>query len=190
MRTIIFLVTAAFLASCSGTGSAPSEGEQPAAPEPTEVAENQATAPTDNAEAAARPEGSEPATEDSKHYGQPFTLTDVVSADRLLADPAAFAANPILVEGEVVDVCQKAGCWMVMSDGTQTIRVVMKDHGFAVAKDGAGSKAKVEGSLINREPDAERTAHLEGESLRPDLVPEKAGQRWELVATSVTFAGS
>lgn len=122
------------------------------------------------------------------HYGEAFTLeTASIKAVDLLADPANYASEtPILVEGTVVDVCQKAGCWMVLSDGENQIRVTVKEHGFSVDKDGTGSWAKVQGTLVSIDVPQETVEHFEGESNRPDLV-EKAGQNWQLIATGVEF---
>ncbi len=121
------------------------------------------------------------------HFGDAFSVEESVKAVELLADPGSFSEAPILVEGTVVDVCQKAGCWMVLSDGSKQIRVTMKDHGFSVAKDGTGSWARVQGTLKPIDLDPERVEHLEGESERPDVMPEKTGQTWEIVATGVAF---
>ncbi len=91
------------------------------------------------------------------------------------------------MEGNVVDVCQKAGCWMVMSDGARQLRVTMKDHGFAVDKQGAGSWAKVQGMVQEVPLDPATTAHFEGEADRPDLLPEKQGQTFQIHASGVSL---
>jgi hypothetical protein len=50
------------------------------------------------------------------------------------------------VEGEIVEVCQKKGCWMTLKkDDGSTIRVTFKDYGFFVPKDAAGKRAVLEG---------------------------------------------
>ncbi len=37
--------------------------------------------------------------------------------------------GPVLVSGTVVDVCRKKGCWFVLSDGGQEMRVSVKQCG-------------------------------------------------------------
>ena len=50
------------------------------------------------------------------------------------------------VEGEIVEVCQKKGCWMtVKKDDGSTVRVTFKDYGFFVPKDAAGKWVVMEG---------------------------------------------
>ncbi len=147
--------------------------EAPAAAEP-------AAAPAEEAEVA------EAAPKGWQSFGESFTVEDVLPASTLLGDPATYAGRRVRVEGRVADVCQKQGCWMVLTEGDQSIRVTMKDHGFSVDKGGAGGGADVEGILTERAPDPERTAHLKSESARPELAPEKDdAPTYELEATAV-----
>jgi len=177
MRFIVPLVlaAAAALAGCEGT---PTDTEQPPA----------ADAPV--GEASAGIVVGETDVEEA-HFGEAFTVTESIKVKDLLDDPASYASeNPILVEGTVVDVCQKAGCWMVVSDGSRQMRVTMKEHGFAVDKQGTGSWARIQGTLHDVTPDPDTVAHIEGESEKPDLMPEKTGQTWQMTATGVTFKKS
>lgn len=122
------------------------------------------------------------------HYGAPFTVTEQpVAAAQLFAASESYMGKPLLVEGDVVDVCQKAGCWMVLSDGDKSIRVTMKEHGFSVDKQGTGARARIEGTLIAEEMPADTVAHIEGESARPEAMPEKQGVKLQLVATGVSL---
>ena len=121
------------------------------------------------------------------HFGTQPTMADSVKLVSFLEAPAQYVGKEVLVEGNVVDVCQKAGCWMVMSDGRRQLRVTMKDHGFSVAKDGAGSWARVQGLVQEIPLDPETTAHFEGESARPDLLPEKQGQLFQIHASGVSL---
>ena len=81
----------------------------------------------------------------------------------LLAAPQDYVDQTLVVEGNVVDVCQKAACWLVLEHEGQTIRVLMKDHGFAVAVDGTGGVSQVYGTLKAVEIDPEFVEHLESE---------------------------
>ena len=121
-------------------------------------------------------------------FGAGFTVEAVTPAATLLADPASFESRTVRVEGRVADVCQKAGCWMVIAEGDQTMRVLMKDHGFAVARDATGATCQVEGVVTKRVLDDEWVEHLESESADKENMPEKnatAGVIYELEATAV-----
>ena len=91
------------------------------------------------------------------------------------------------VEGTVVDVCQKAGCWLVISDGENQMRVRTKNHGFAVDKDCQGQWAQIHGKVVSMEITAEEAAHFAEESNRPDVAPEsgKAETLFEIEASAV-----
>jgi hypothetical protein len=123
----------------------------------------------------------------ASHFGAPFALASGIAAAELLADPSARVGQVVRVEGEVADVCQKAGCWMVLTDGTKNLRVIMKDHAFSVDKDAARTRAVVEGTVVEKANDPEEAKHYAEESARPEVAPEaNAGERkFELVATGV-----
>jgi len=125
-----------------------------------------------------------------EHFGAAFTTTEAaITASALLDDPSAHVGKTIRVEGRVADVCQKAGCWMVISDENRTMRVLMKDHDFSVAKDGAGSWATIEGTVVEKANDKAEAEHFASESAKPELAPEAAAgeRKFELVATAVEF---
>lgn len=143
-----------------------------------------AVAPAEEA-GHAEPAAAAPGT---NHFGAPFTVGDEVTVAAVLDAPDTFASRPVKVRGRVSDVCQKAGCWMIVADDTasRTMRVRMKDHAFSVAKDGSGSVALVEGTLVAKPHDPGEAAHFAGEAAKPELGPEKAGvTTWEIEATGV-----
>lgn len=53
----------------------------------------------------------------SATFGTPVTDTTLeqVELARVLADPEQFTGRPIEIRGEVVDVCQRRGCWLRMA---------------------------------------------------------------------------
>lgn len=127
---------------------------------------------------------------DWTHYGAPFALTEVKTAAEVLGSPAQFADQTVLVEGKVTDVCQKAGCWMVITDDQSTMRVLMKDHSFSVDKGGTGAHCRVEGQIVAKEVDPEEVAHFASESADAENMPEHAAKDnviYQLVATGVSM---
>lgn len=186
-RFLFALLTSSFLlAACTSSSDTTPSAEPEAAPEQAapELAapEHQEAASTDPS-----PEASSTSEVTGDVFGQPITLSDAVSTADLLAKPGAYEGKTVLVKGEVVDVCQKMGCWMVITDGESSLRVTTKGHGFFVRKDGAGSSALVQGTLRHIAPNPERTAHLEGESAKPGAMPEKAGVEYEIDADGIVF---
>ena len=165
MRTWITLLA---LAACGGAAEAPAE--EAAAAEPAEEAP------------AATSDG------DWASYGDAFEATDIVAARQLLDDPEAYDGKTVTVEGRVADVCQKAGCWMVIADGADHMRVRMKDHDFSVAKDGTGSTARVHGQVVSRKLDPKEVEHFASEASEGAVVPEDNAEGdtvYEMVASGV-----
>ncbi len=157
---------------CSG---APETAEAPPQPE----APAQAEEPTPEPAAA---------SSDWASFGEAVPEGEVVSAAALLDAPDTFLDKTLVVEGRVADVCQKAGCWMVIEDQGRTMRVTMKDHAFSVAKDGAGSSCQVHGLVTRKTIDPDTVAHLESESVNVAAMPEKQTTDdfvYEIVASGV-----
>ncbi|MDG1478913.1 MAG: DUF4920 domain-containing protein [Myxococcota bacterium] len=163
---------------------------EPAAPAAEAPALEAPAVPAEPAEPAAPAAPAEAKAGEWTHYGSEFTLSDALTAAELLGEPAKYVDQNVLVEGRVTDVCQKAGCWMVITDDTTTMRVLMKDHGFAVDKGGTGATCRIEGTLVAKEIDPEFVAHLESESQNTADMPEKQATGntvYELNATGVAM---
>ncbi len=95
-----------------------------------------------------------------------------------------FTSDAVFVSGRIGQVCQKKGCWMMLTDEGVGARVRFGDHAFAIPKDSTG-KALVLGTLRAiemSEGDAKHMAKDGGED--PDQV-QGPRQEWELMATSV-----
>ena len=66
----------------------------------------------------------------------------------------------IKLAGEIVEVCQKKGCWMVMDLGEgQLMRVTFRDYGFFVPQDIVGRNAVVSGTAKKETTSVERLRH-------------------------------
>jgi len=123
-----------------------------------------------------------------QHFGGDFTVETVTPASDLLSDPTSWVDKTVRVEGKVTDVCQKAGCWLVITDDTNHMRVRTKDHGFAVDKAGAGSTSQIEGLVVALPLNPEDVAHFASESSKDAVMPEDKATgefTYEIVATAV-----
>jgi len=128
--------------------------------------------------------------EELEHFGLEFTLNESIPAGTVLSDPDAYVGQTVRVTGKVSDVCQKMGCWMVITDADKHMRITTKDHKFFVAKDGAGATCDLEGTVIKREANPERTAHYKSEQSEGAPMPEAevAGKAtYEIVASAIRF---
>ena len=132
---------------------------------------------TAQAEATADGEGTTEATETS-FYGEAFTLPEVtLTVSEALARGSELNGQEVTIRGEVADVCQKAGCWAVLREGEETIRILSKNHGFGMPKDGRGREFVATGILLEKEVDPDTTAHYASESEHPEAMPETGKTR-------------
>ncbi len=103
--------------------------------------------------------------EDGILYGKDYDHgMTVVEYSALMSNPSEYAGKTVIVKGNVSDVCQKAGCWIILSDGTNNTRVTTL-HTFVVPKDIAGSQAVVIGKFIESELSEEMAKHYNEESV-------------------------
>ena len=98
------------------------------------------------------------------HFGAPFTDARSVAQADAMAKPGDYTAAPIKIRGKVKDVCQREGCWLVITDGERELRVHMKDHAFAVPKDLTGKTVTVEGMVEAKTITEAQARHLAEES--------------------------
>jgi gamma-glutamylcyclotransferase (GGCT)/AIG2-like uncharacterized protein YtfP len=86
-------------------------------------------------------------------YGEKISLTEKTEISKILADPESFMDEVVLVEGEVLDVCPKMGCWMELKseDGEGKIKVKVRDGDIIFPMEAIGHKAVVEGKVYKLE---------------------------------------
>ena len=80
-------------------------------------------------------------------FGAGITLEQPTPLAEIVGDPVRFAGETLLIHGQVSEVCQKKGCWTVIRDGEEHVRVRFEDYGFFLPKDCVGAKAYAQGSV-------------------------------------------
>ncbi len=90
----------------------------------------------------------------------PASMPAAVDLDRVAADFDEHAGKLAAFSGRITEVCQKMGCWVVLtSEQGQFARVSMHDHAFGVPKD-ANGPAIVYGTLSKKILSVEEIEHL------------------------------
>jgi len=83
-----------------------------------------------------------------KKFGKGVNLTESTKISKILEKPEEFLGKTVMVEGEVAEVCQKAGCWIEVKDASEKkIRVKVKDGEIVFPKKSKGNKIKAEGMV-------------------------------------------
>jgi hypothetical protein len=81
-----------------------------------------------------------------KSFGDSISRKGAVPANTVAALMGKQDSLKVKIRGEITEVCQKKGCWMMMDIGNdEKMRISFKDYGFFVPKDIDGQYAIVEG---------------------------------------------
>lgn len=86
---------------------------------------------------------------DGNKYGKKLTIKEKTKISTILDKPKEFVGKKVLVEGTVVGVCEKRGCWIeVASDKQfQKIKVKVNDGEIVFPLEEKGKTALVEGEV-------------------------------------------
>jgi hypothetical protein len=103
-------------------------------------------------------------------FGQKLdTDTPFVALADILKDPKSYAGKKVRTRGEVVAVCQAAGCWAdLRPEGAGEAKVLpthvtMHDHAFFLPKNAKTKVAEIEGNLVVRELSQKEVDHYNSE---------------------------
>lgn len=144
--TFVLVLAALALGSVLGCGGGESE-----------PAESETAATEAHGEEAAATDQSE-APDDVYRAGEPLAATDQVALAAVVADPGPYQGKTVRIEAEIEQVCLKKGCWMILKDGEESVRVTFKDYGFFVPTDTKpGSKARID-AVVSVETISEEAA--------------------------------
>lgn len=94
------------------------------------------------------------------YFGDTITPEGAIKAEQVKATLGHHDSLAMKVEGKIVDVCQRKGCWMKMMIGdSESMRVTFKDYGFFVPKDAGGKNVIIEGYAYNDTTSVEELRH-------------------------------
>lgn len=108
----------------------------------------------------------------TEKFGKEITLTEKTKISEITNNPEDFLGKTVLVEGEVLEVCAAAGCWMELKsdDETGKIKIKVRDGDIVFPMSAKGKKAVVEGTVykieLTKEEAIEYYEHLAEEAGR------------------------
>jgi hypothetical protein len=124
----------------------------------------------------------------TQHVGaRPTTTGRPLSLAEALDD--ANVGKTIALYGRIAEVCQEEGCWMVVTDGTRSLRTTFKDRAFFMPKDVAGATVVAEGVLKHVTLDEATRRHYAedaGRSAEEVSAIRGPSEEYAFVADSVT----
>ncbi|NCS87719.1 MAG: hypothetical protein AUK34_04895 [Ignavibacteria bacterium CG2_30_36_16] len=102
---------------------------------------------------------------EGKKYGKGVTLKEKTKISDIFANPEEFTGKKVLVEGMIVDVCSKRGCWMEIASDKEfeKIKIKVEDGEIVFPLEEKGKTALVEGTIekieMTKEQAIERAKH-------------------------------
>lgn len=121
-------------------------------------------------------------------YGAALPIEkSAMQVSTLLKDAGNLVDQEVLVQGRITKVCQKEGCWMMIAEGDQAVRVKFGDHAFALPKDTQGD-AKVLGKVSKKEVSLEMAKHLAEDAGQDPSKVTSGSVEYQIIATSVGIA--
>lgn len=121
--------------------------------------------------------------------GESFDLNAVTELGDLVSKMDASDSVEAVVQVEVVEVCEKKGCWMIVDlPNGESMRVTFKDYGFFMPKDLAGKSVKMNGVAKIEETDVETLKHFAedgGKSEEEIALITEAEMNYKFVASGV-----
>ncbi len=93
-----------------------------------------------------------------KSYGAGVTLAESTPVAQLLESPDPWVGRTVRVEGEVVDVCEKAGCWLELRAGAgqRELKVKVEDGEIVFPVSARGKAAVAQGTFERLDMDRAR----------------------------------
>jgi hypothetical protein len=58
--------------------------------------------------------------------GKPLTVAETSTINELLTHPEKYVGRDVRIEGEIIAVCQNAGCWIEVRDSSSSYGVPQK----------------------------------------------------------------
>lgn len=118
-----------------------------------------------------------------ERFGEDMEARSAVRFSIVDATPADFFNQTVLVEANVIAVCQQAGCWMQIEDEGKKAMVRWESGcggQYAFPKDLAGGRVLIQGSFYPKSISEADIEHLQ----------EEAGRNIEIAAEGYEFNAS
>ncbi|MFU8831651.1 MAG: DUF4920 domain-containing protein [Wenzhouxiangella sp.] len=68
----------------------------------------------------------------------PAHADNAIGVATIMAAPEDWVGRQLLVGGRITDVCTNRGCWAVFEDNGDILRIMVRDHAFALPADARG----------------------------------------------------
>lgn len=129
---------------------------------------------------------------DGTLYGKELNADiKTVTLAEILASPDTYNGQEVIVTGAIVDVCQKAGCWITFYEDDTEVRI-KTDHNFVLPLDSFNKTATVNGVFAIKEISEKMAKHFnEDAKIKKDVSNIVGPQKvYEIKATGIVLSGT
>lgn len=96
----------------------------------------------------------------AKSFGKGVTSKEpAIGLSQALGEMAKHQGQEIVVKAKVKQVCQAKGCWMVLQEGKDEVRITFHKYSFFVPKSAAGKTTIAQGKIFQKEISASEARH-------------------------------
>ena len=134
------------------------------------------------------------AGETGKTYGKGVSSAEIIKVSELVANAGKYVGKTVRVEGVVIDVCAKRGCWMDLKSDGGKVRIKVDDGVMVFPMDAKGKHAVAEGvfTKIEMTPDEARALakHMEeerGQALDASKAPDAPTVIYQIAGTGAVI---
>lgn len=109
-----------------------------------------------------------------------------VSLQQAIAELEDGAGEMVKIQGQITEVCQAKGCWMILMDGDHYARITFEDYGFFVPIETSMQRSVVYGVLSEHVLSGEQATHYAQDAgAKSTLALEGEVREYSLVARAV-----
>ncbi|MDK9701345.1 MAG: DUF4920 domain-containing protein [bacterium] len=116
----------------------------------------------------------------SNAYGAKFEKANFVKLANLKE-----SSEVVTTEGTIEQVCQAAGCWLMITDGNKKLFVKAKGEEYKMPKNSAGAKAKAQGIVKEQEFSEAMIKHFAEDGMKFDGEIKGPRKMFMMVANGV-----
>lgn len=130
---------------------------------------------------------SEPVEKSTHHETFGRALDDSinkVALEAVLEAPNKYMGMPLLIETQIVKVCQKKGCFFIAQAQNKVMRISFKDYAFFIPTDSASKHVIMTGKVVEKQLSAAQAEHF-SQDLDSQVNAIKAGKVFEFIADSI-----
>jgi len=124
---------------------------------------------------------------EARFFGEPITLKNSTTLTQAIKTFDAKSQTPILIESTVEKVCKSKGCWMILKNQNETIRVRFKGYSFFVPPSLSGKQVLVQGVLQLKSMSLDETKHFAKDAGLDTKKVKHPKTEYQMVATGVAL---